>query len=304
MRIMVTGATGFIGSKLVQALCAKNFEVVAPVRDVARAAQKLPSQVKCVLWPDAQAPLPEGCEEGVEAVIHLLGEPIADSRWSKHRKKILHDSRVKSTEMLFERFAGQEPKTLKLFVSASAVGFYGDRQDEVLTEESSGATDFLGRLVRDWENAAQMFLSVGARVIYVRTGIVIGPDGGAMKKLLPMFRRGLGGKLGSGRQWMSWIHIDDLIQIYLSAVNESQWSGPINAVAPRPARNADFTIALAKTLGKPAMVPVPAIALRLALGELADILLGGALVLPGKLQTANFKFAHPELSEALQDLFS
>jgi uncharacterized protein len=138
----------------------------------------------------------------------------------------------------------------------------------------------------------------------VRTGIVIGADGGAMKKLLPMFQRGLGGKIGSGRQWMSWIHVDDLVEVYLRALTNSELSGPINAVAPKPVRNSDFTQALASRLGKPAIVPVPAIALRLALGELADVLLGGALVLPGKLQTAGFHFNHPNLNGSLEDLFS
>jgi uncharacterized protein len=304
MKILVTGATGFIGSKLVRALCAKNFDVVAPVRDVARAKLKLPPQVDCIPWPDAQAALPAGCTEGVEGVIHLLGESIADSRWTKNRKKALVDSRIKSSERLFEAFTHQQSRALKVFVSASAVGFYGDRQDEVLSEESSGATDFLGTLVRDWENAAKMFSQIGARVVCIRTGIVLGADGGAMAKLLPIFRRGLGGKLGSGCQWMSWIHIDDLVEVYVKALTTNEISGPINAVAPKPVRNSEFTRSLAKALGKSALIPVPAIALRLALGELADVLLGGALVMPGKLQTAGFHFRHQDLSESLQDLFS
>jgi uncharacterized protein len=304
MKVLITGATGFIGSKLVHALCAKNFDVVAPVRDVERAKKKFPTQVQCVLWPDAEAPLPKESVTGVEAVIHLLGESIADSRWTKSRKKALHDSRIKSTERLFERFTEQQPRSLKLFISASAIGFYGDRQDEILTEDSSGATDFLGTLVRDWENAAKMFSQIGARVVCIRTGIVIGADGGAMKKLLPMFRRGLGGTLGSGRQWMSWIHIDDLINVYISALTNSEMNGPINAVSPKPMRNSDFTRTLADALGKPAMVPVPALALRLALGELADVLLGGALVMPAKLQASAFHFSHSDLGESLKDLFS
>jgi uncharacterized protein (TIGR01777 family) len=303
MKVLVTGATGFIGSKLIPRLIADGHEVHAPVRNLDSARVKLPTGVSFSQWPDATAPLPEGVCEKTDAVIHLAGESIAEGRWTSERKMRLRDSRIKSTERLYECFMKAKSPP-KVFISASAVGYYGNRADEALSEQSSAGDDFLAKLTRDWENAATQFSSLGSRVVCVRTGIVLGSQGGALEKLLPAFKFGFGGKLGSGQQWMSWIHIEDLLNIYLFALKNEQVRGAVNAVSMNPTRNSEFTKVLGGALGRPAILIVPALALKLALGELSGALLGGARVTPAKLQSLGFQFLYPDLNGALKNIIS
>jgi len=237
--------------------------------------------------------------EGVEAAIHLSGASVAGQRWTAAYKRELSESRVGSTRAIARLLTGlrQPPRTL---VVASAVGIYGDRGDELLDESSAPGAGFLADLCRAWESAARPAEEAGIRVVHARFGVVLGQGPGALGKMLPVFRWGLGGRLGSGRQWMSWVSVDDAIGAILFAL-EHELSGPVNVVAPNAVTNAEFTRALAKQLHRPALLPAPAFALRLVLGQMADeALLASALVAPAKLLGAGFRFAHPTIEEALR----
>jgi hypothetical protein len=238
--------------------------------------------------------------EGADAVVHLAGASIAE-RWTPERKKVLRSSRVEATRHLVEELA-RLAKPPRVFVAASAIGYYGSRGDEQLTEQSAAGNDFLAELSQAWEaesqRAAQAF---GARVALLRIGVVLARHGGALGKMLTPFRLGVGGVIGSGRQWMSWIALPDLVDVLVRALADDSYSGPINAVAPGAVTNREFTKALGKVLGRPTFFPLPAFAARLAFGEMADaLLLGSQRVVPARLQQMNHKFAHPTLESALR----
>jgi uncharacterized protein (TIGR01777 family) len=224
-------------------------------------------------------------------------------RWTDEVKKRIHASRVEGTRQLVNALSTQSRRPAVL-VNASAIGFYGSRGDEVLTEDSDSGDDFLARVVVGWENAAELAEALGIRVVRLRTGLALGKEGGALAKMLPLFRFGLGGRLGSGKQWMSWIHIDDLIRLVLFSIENPAVHGPVNGSAPHPVTNAEFTRELAAALHRPAVLPVPKFALRLALGEMANAALASQRAIPKAAQSAGFQFQYPQLLAALERLLT
>jgi uncharacterized protein (TIGR01777 family) len=290
IRILISGASGLIGSALSQTLTASKTSVSRLVRN--RASIK----------PEEIALPPYGSSSQLEdftSVIHLAGANIAGHRWTSAYKQKIFESRVQTTEHLARLLAGLKnpPKT---FLCASAVGIYGNRGDEVLTEDSPPGQGFLAKTCIAWEAAAQPARDAGIRTVHLRFGVVLAPKDGALAKLLPIFRLGLGGRLGTGKQWMGWVSLQDAIRAVLFILENDTLSGPVNVVAPAPVTNAAFTQSLAKALHRPAIVPVPAFALRIALGQMADEgLLASTRVIPSRLQQAGFRFTHPQVDSAL-----
>jgi len=297
MRVAITGSTGLVGSEVVTVLSAEGHEVFRLVRRVPAPGEK------AVRWDPGKGEIDAAGLEGFDAVIHLAGENVGSGRWTAARKAAIHDSRVNGTRLLCETLAGlaRPPKTL---VCASAIGIYGDRGEDALTEESPPAAGFLPGVCREWEAASGPAARKGIRVVVLRIGVVLSPKGGALSRMLPLFRSGLGGVIGSGRQFVSWIALDDLPLILLHALQCGDLSGPVNAVAPRPVTNREFTEALGKALSRPTPLPVPAFALRLAVGgEMADaLLLASARVFPRRLEETGYRFRFPELGGALRHL--
>lgn len=291
MRIVVSGASGLIGSALVPHLTARGHDVVRLVRRPAKQGEST--------WNPARGEIDGSVIDGADAVIHLSGAGIGDKRWSNSYKREILDSRVKSTKLLASVIAGAA-KRPSVFLSGSAIGIYGPRGDEPLHENAPEGNGFLADVCREWEAAA---VGAGTRTVYLRTGIVLSPKGGALKKQLPLFRAGLGGKFGRGNQWQSWISIDDEIAAieYLLA---STLSGPVNLTAPAPVTSAHFAAIMGKVLHRPAVLAVPSIGPKLLLGgELADALLfTGQRVIPAALSAVGFEFAHPTLEIALRAL--
>jgi uncharacterized protein len=291
----MTGAGGLIGSALSRRLEADGHRVTPLVRRPARKGE--------IRWDPAAGRLEPGQLEGVDAVIHLAGENIA-ARWTAARKRRIRDSRVRATRILAEAIA-RARRSPSVLVSASAIGIYGNRGEEVLTENSPApdVVDFLVEVAQGWEAAADPARAAGVRVVHPRFGIVLSPAGGALGKLLLPFRLGVGGRLGSGDQWMSWISIDDAVGATVHVLLSESFSGPVNFVAPEPVRNRDFTKILAQVLSRPAFLPVPAMALRLALGEMATgTLLTSIRVLPKRLTASGYPFEHLDLATALGDM--
>jgi uncharacterized protein (TIGR01777 family) len=291
----MTGASGLIGSALSRRLEADGHRVTRLVRRPARAGE--------ISWDPVAGRLEPGQLEGVDAVIHLAGENIA-KRWTVARKRRIRDSRIRATRILAEAIA-RARRPPRVLVSASAIGIYGNRGEEVLTENSPApeVVDFLVEVAQGWEAAADPARAAGVRVVHPRFGLVLSPAGGALGKLLIPFRLGLGGRVGSGDQWMSWISIDDAVDAAVHVLLSESFSGPVNFVAPEPVRNRDFSEILARVLSRPAFLPVPAVAIRLALGEMATgTLLTSIRVLPKRLTASGYRFTHLDLGTALRDL--
>jgi uncharacterized protein (TIGR01777 family) len=288
--VAVTGATGLIGSALVQRLRARGHAVRRLVRSSPQADD--------VVWDPGHGALDPGALTGVDAVVHLAGEPVAH-RWTAERKRAIRESRVRSTELLARAVAAL-PRKPRAFLSGSAVGYYGDRGDAVLDETAGPGTDFLAGVARAWEDATAPMTDAGVRVVLLRTGIVLSPAGGALAKLLPIFKLGGGGPLGSGRQWMSWIALDDHVRAMEHAIFTESMRGAANLVAPNPVTNAEFATTLGRVLARPALIPVPAFALELLYGEMARAtLLAGQRAVPKALSASGFEFAEPTLEGAL-----
>ncbi len=297
MQVLVSGSHGLLGSALLPSLANANHRVIRLVR-----SRPSPSGSE-VLWdPETQA-IDEAGLKGVEAVIHLAGESIASGRWTASRRRRIQDSRVNSTRLLC-RALSRMSRPPKVLVCASAVGFYGDRGNETLTESSPAGQGFLPVVCQRWEASAEPAVEHGIRVVWLRFGIILSTAGGALARLLPVFRLGLGGRLGSGNQYMSWISIYDAVGI-VRTVLEQPLAGPLNAVSPNPVTNREFTATLAGVLRRPAFLPVPATVLRLALGEMADaLLLSSARAVPQRLAQAGFEFQDADLVSALRVLVS
>ena len=299
MKIIVTGSTGLVGTALVRSLLAEGHQVTRMVRGGSQTFRA--PGTSAVSWDPEKGTVDAAELEGHDAAVHLAGEPVAGGRWTEEKKRRIRESRVKSTRLLAETLASLKDKP-KVLVSASAIGFYGDRGEEVLHEESASGEDFLSEVCREWEKAALAASQAGIRVVHLRIGIVLSPEGGALAQMLTPFKFGLGGPIGGGKQYMSWVALDDVVGIIKHALTHEEVRGPVNTVAPHPVTNAEFVKALGRALNRPAVLPMPAFALRLALGkEMADsLLLGGARVEPARLKATGYQFAYPELDGALR----
>ena len=300
MRVFVTGATGFIGRALIPRLQRDGHAVVAWVRTPARARGLLGAEVELVHADTALGGLVAAIER-CDAVVNLAGEPLMGGRWTAGRRAVLERSRIAVTGQLVRAMA--EVKICpRVFISGSAVGYYGDRGDEPLTEASSGGEDFLARLCRRWESAAVDAERLGARVVLLRTGVVLGRAGGALAQMLPPFQLGVGGPVGSGKQYLPWIHLHDLVKIIAVALVDDRYRGPVNGVAPEQATSRTFAHALGHALHRPAILPVPALALKAIFGETATVLLASQRVDPRVLRELQFAFDFPTLDSALEDI--
>jgi uncharacterized protein (TIGR01777 family) len=324
-RVTVTGATGLIGPKLVAELRAGGVEVTVLSRDPARAHTRLQSilaplsdepragpnaakheaatenvgELHAVSWDPLAEPAPPTALDGRDAIFHLAGENVAQ-RWSGSAKRAIRESRVQGTRQLVEGLrATDERSRPAVLVSSSAVGYYGAHGDEPLDEEAPPGAGYLAQVCVEWETQARAAQELGVRVVEIRTGVVLDRDGGALAKMLPIFRLGLGGPVAGGRQYVPWIHPRDLVGIMRAALADERWTGPVNATAPEPATNGELTAALARTLHRPALLPVPGIALRALYGEMAQVVTTGARVLPAKPLMLGYQFRYPRLDEAL-----
>ena len=296
MKVLITGSTGLVGTALVKALASDGHTVCRLIRPQSKSTLGGKTGFD-VAWNPATGEL-GGAGVGPDAVVNLAGASIAGGRWTAGRKELLRTSRIDTTRALVHAVAKMNARP-RVLVSASAVGIYGDRGDEVLTEESKPGADFLAGLAREWEAEAQKAEALGIRVVLARFGIILAQHGGALAKMLLPVKLGAGGRLGSGKQWMSWITLEDVVGVIRFAIENNAVRGAMNVVAPQPAQNSNFTKALAKALHRPALFPAPAFSLRLALGEMADALLvSSQRVMPQGLEKLSYRFLHPELSSA------
>jgi uncharacterized protein (TIGR01777 family) len=300
MNILITGATGFVGRRLCEMLHQAGHTVRALSRDSVAAKQRVPHLKEVFPWNPLQELPPLQAFEGCDAVVNLAGESIA-GRWTAPKKQLIRDSRVLGTKNLVNALS-QLSSRPKVLISASAIGYYGDRGEETLTEDAAPGSDFLAQVCRDWENEALKAESLGMRVVRLRIGLVLGRGGGTLQALLPLFRVGLGGPLGSGRQWWSWIHRDDLCRLIVQILANENVSGPVNATAPQPVRQKEFAQVLGRVLRRPAFLPTPAFALKIALGEFADGILASQRALPRRAQEMGYRFQFEELEGALREI--
>lgn len=298
MKIIVTGASGLVGTALLPALKAKGHEVSKLVRS---GANKAAGEIS---WHPERGEIDAASLEGADAAIHLAGENVAEGRWTDEKKRRIRESRAKGTRLLSEALAGLKRKP-QMLLSASATGFYGNRGDEVLTEQSASGDDFLSEVCREWELATQPAAQAGIRVVNLRFGVILSKEGGALKKMLTPFKLGVGGKVGSGEQYMNWITLDDAIGAILFALETESLRGPVNVVSPHQVTNQEYTKALGNALSRPAIFAVPKFAARLAFGEVADaLLLSSTRVEPQRLKEAGFQFKYPKLEDALHHILS
>jgi uncharacterized protein (TIGR01777 family) len=300
-RVTVTGATGLIGPRLVRELQDGGWQVTVLSRDPDRARGKLPG-VEAYAWELMSEPAPVESLEGRDGVIHLAGEPVAQ-RWSDSAKRAIRESRVVGTEHLLEGLRGTEQRP-KVLVSSSATGYYGPHGPEPLDEEAPPGEDFLAEVCVAWEAVAERAVELGMRVLRVRTGVVLDSSGGALEKMLPPFKLGIGGPVAGGRQYMPWVHAQDIVGIMRTALENESWSGAANATAPVPVTNAEFSKALGRALHRPSILPVPGAALKLLYGEMSEIVTTGARVVPARPLMLGYAFRHPDLDEALRSVLS
>lgn len=295
MKALITGGTGFVGRHLAERIpesiiAGRNLKKIHDIFNNREARQ----------W-DGSRDTDPSFLNGVDTIFHLAGESVFQGRWNEEKKERIRASRIEGTRNLVDTIAKAKNRPTTLICS-SAIGYYGARGEEIITEKSTAGDDFLARVCMDWEKEAMRAQEYGVRVVLIRTGVVLGDGGGALAQMLLPFKLGLGGRLGSGRQYMSWIHIQDLTGIMLYAMNNSDLQGPVNAVSPTPVTNREFTRALAKAVHRPALLPVPGFLLQAALGEFATVLLSSQRVVPNSLQETDFIFAFPELGAALANL--
>lgn len=296
MKVTLTGATGLIGKRLVRELKGRGDEVTVLSRSPERAAEQL--GVQGIAWSPESEPAPVEALAGRDAVVHLAGENVAQ-RWSDEAKKRIRSSRVDGTRNLVAGLRTAEPRP-GVLVSSSAVGIYGDRGDERLAESATAGQGFLAEVCVDWERETDAAADLGLRVVKVRTGVVLDAAGGALKTMMPPFKLGVGGPVAGGRQYLPWIHADDIVGIYLAAIDDSKWTGVVNGSAPEPVTNREFSKALGRALHRPAVAPVPALAIKLLYGEMAEVVTGGQRAIPGRTLELGYSFEHPELDEALR----
>ncbi|MCW5958899.1 MAG: TIGR01777 family oxidoreductase [Pyrinomonadaceae bacterium] len=294
MKVLITGASGFIGGRLVNILEQKGHDVFK----LSRSQAENPGEIQWDPYEGFSSSEFEKLHQ-IEAVIHLAGENVAGN-WSENKKRRIRDSRVKGTETLVDAFSKSENPP-SIFISASAIGFYGNRGDELLTEESDRGEGFFPEVCSEWEREGSRAAEFGARVVHPRIGVVLAKDGGALEKMLTPFKFGVGGTIGSGDQYMSWIAIDDLVNVFVFALENESVSGAVNATAPNPATNEEFTSTLGKVLSRPTIIPIPAFGVKLLFGEMGEtLLLEGNRVIPSKLEKLGFSFKFPKLDDALK----
>ena len=294
MKILVSGSHGLVGKALSKSLTDDGHEVVRLVRH-----QPIVGKPE-IWWDPSEGRIDAERLEGHDVVVHLAGESIASGRWTSEKKRSISDSRVKGTLLLSESLA-RLSRPPSVFLSASAIGYYGDRGDELLTEASPPGNDFLAKVCIEWEKATAPAVEKGIRTVHTRFGIILDAEGGALAKMLTPFRMGIGGRIGSGRQWMSWIALDDVVKGLKFLIEETSTRGPVNFVAPNPVTNAEFTKTLGRVLSRPTMFPIPEFGVRLAFGEMADaLLLSSQRVEPGVLKSKQFEFRWPRLEQALR----
>ena len=297
MRLIVTGASGYIGTPLCAALLDQGHALTLFTRSSPRNPNT--GTKRWLHWTPGTLRDWDAALDGADGIINLAGEPIAEKNWSGHQRRRIEKSRIDATHSLVQACAKAKVKP-KFLINASAVGYYGPHGDEVIAEETPPGDDFLSLLCRDWEAEAVTAEELGLRVVRLRIGIVLGPGGGALTKMVEPFKYFLGGPLGSGQQWMSWIHIEDLVRLIGMLTENPKARGPVNATAPNPVRNKEFAKTLGKLLHRPSWMPVPGFALRLVLGEMADMLLTGQRVVPAAAEKLGFQFRYPNLPEALE----
>ena len=305
MRVAVTGATGVIGRHAIGAMLQRGDEVIALTRDPDQAREKLGGRVDAQAWSDPKhsAP-PSDALEQADAVLHLLGEPIAQ-RWSDEAKREIRESRVLSTRSLVAAIAGlPEERRPRVLVSQSATGYYGPRGDEPIDESADAGSDFLAGVTVEWEREAGQATSAGVRVATTRTGVVLSTQGGALEKMLPPFKLGVGGPVAGGKQYVPWIHLDDVVGAMLRCLDDDAAAGPVNLTAPNPVTNGELSKTLGRVLHRPAVLPVPGLALKALYGEMATIVLTGQRAVPARLGELGYEFRHPELEAALRDVLS
>jgi uncharacterized protein (TIGR01777 family) len=300
MNVTITGATGLLGGAIVEQLKRRGDTVTVLSREPDSAARKL--GVAAERWDPMAGPAPAAALAGRDAVVHLAGEPVAQ-RWTERAKRSIAESRVTGTRNLVAGLAAAEPRPAAL-VCASAVGYYGPHGGERLTEDAAPGADFLARVCVEWERQAQAAEELGVRVARMRTGVVLDAKGGALEKMLTPFKLGVGGPVAGGDQYMPWVHIDDVAGMYVRAIGDPAWSGPFNLSAPEPVTNAEFSKALGRALHRPAVLPVPALALRVLYGEMAEIVTEGQRAVPARALEFGYEHEHPQLDEALRAALS
>jgi uncharacterized protein (TIGR01777 family) len=301
MRVVVTGATGLIGTRIVNALLERGDEVTVLSRDPLRAREAL-GDVDAHAWGLLDGPAPAAALSGRDGVVHLAGESIAQ-RWTDATRRRIRDTRELGTRNLVEGLRDADPRP-RVLVSASGVDYYGATGDAPLTEDAPAGDGFLAAVCAAWEREAQAATELGVRVVRIRTAVVIDAGGGALGKMLPFFRLGIGGPVAGGRQYLPWIHADDIVAVYLAALDDDRWAGPINAAAPDPPTNHDFSRALGRALHRPAIAPIPALAVRALYGDMAEIVTEGHRIVPARLQALGHELRHTDLDEALRDALS
>jgi uncharacterized protein len=300
--VLITGATGFIGTPLCEALYEKGYELKILSRRPDAARSKIPHAKAAEAWNAGAEPVPQSALSDVQAVVHLAGETIA-GRWNPEKKKRIRESRVESTRAFVEAFSQLETKP-EVFVCASAIGYYGAGGDAKLTEDSPPGDDFLADLCREWETEAKKAEALGIRVVHIRIGLVLGNGGGALEQMLPPFKMGVGGRLGNGKQWMSWVHRDDVVGIIHHAVGNAEIRGALNATAPDPVQNTEFTKTLGRVLRRPTLFPVPTFGLKVLFGEFAEFLTMSQRVVPEKTLATGYQFRYTVLESALRECLS
>jgi uncharacterized protein (TIGR01777 family) len=303
MRILVSGSTGFLGTFLIETLEREGHTIARLVRPETGQGKASGARAQTVRWDPLAGEFDAAAAEGFDALVHLAGASIAGGRWSGSRKRLLHTSRIDATRHLIGVLSKlQRPP--RVIVAASAIGYYGDRGNEILTETSAPGGDFLAGLCHEWEAETARGAEFGARVVNLRFGIILAAHGGALPRMALPFKLGVGGRLGTGRQWMSWLTLGEAAGMIKFALGNSGLAGPANAVTPNPVQNTEFTCILAKTLHRPALFAAPAFVLRLALGEMADaLLLSSQRVMPSKIEQSGYRFVRPELAKALAEIF-
>ncbi len=296
MNILITGGTGFVGKRVVARLIEKGHTPYVLTR-----SDKKDSQVKYLQWNPEKEEFPEFDVDSIDGLINLMGENIGGKRWSESQKKKIENSRIEGTKFLNQMLSEKLTHNLKFTISASAVGIYQKNTSETLDEKASLDNDFLGSLCQKWEEQAKDFSKVDRRVI-IRIGVVLGPDGGMLEKLMPIFKLGLGGPIGNGKMMMSWVHVDDLVNIIMNSIEEPKYEGIFNAVSPNPVTNSEFTKAFGKAAKRPAFFPVPPFALKLMMGEMSSLALDSQKIIPSRLQEIGHEFKKADIFEAMKDI--